>query len=542
MRSLSQLALLLVGAVATAMALSASAAIAAEDGAAGGAAGDTAGEVTIYEAQGRADFGGKLDKLVYARLQAVGIAPARLCSDAVFLRRAYLDLIGTLPTAAEARQFLDDKAADKRSRLVDELLERDEYADYWTMLWCDRLRVKSEFPINLWPNAVQAYHGWIRSAMAENMPYDQFVRELLTSSGSNFRVPQVNFYRAVQNRDPQSLAGAVAASFMGSRIDSWPAERRQGLAMMFSRIGFKSTLEWKEEIVYFDRSLPHQAQAVLPDGSKVSLKADDDPRQVFADWLLRGDNPWLARAAVNRIWQQLLGRGIVHPADDLGGDNRPSNPELLALLEREFVESGYDVKHIMRLIANSSTYQLSAIAASEHPRAAELFAHYPLRRLEAEVLADALCQVTGTTEVYSSAIPEPFTWVPGDVRSIALPDGSITSSFLELYGRPSRDTGMIDERNNSMGAAQRLHMLNSEHVRRKIEGGPVLRGLQRMVLRGAPRAPAELYLTVLSRYPTPEEVAAMQEYGEAQKGVKGSNAVADIVWALINSPEFIYRH
>lgn len=194
----------------------------------------------------------EIDRLVFARLDALGIPPANLSSDAVFVRRAYLDIIGTLPTAGEARAFLADKAANKRAVLIDQLLQRQEFVDYWAMKWGDVLRVKAEFPINLWPNAVQAYDRWIRTSIRDNMPYDQFVRQMLTSNGSNFRVGPVNFYRAVQSREPTALAATVALTFMGERADNWPSEKLDGMAAFFSRIDFKASGEWKEEIVRFD--------------------------------------------------------------------------------------------------------------------------------------------------------------------------------------------------------------------------------------------------------------------------------------------------
>ena len=193
-----------------------------------------------------------VDRAVFGALKTQGVTPARLSSDAVFVRRVYLDVIGTLPTADEARAFIDDRDASKRSALIDRLLDRDEFADYWAMKWCDMLRVKSEFPINLWPNAVQAYHRWIRTAIRDNVPYDRFARELLTASGSNFRDPAVNFYRAVQSREPSAIASAVALTFMGARAEAWPKARLDGMAAFFSQIGYKPTGEWKEEIVYFD--------------------------------------------------------------------------------------------------------------------------------------------------------------------------------------------------------------------------------------------------------------------------------------------------
>ncbi|MCP5113927.1 MAG: DUF1553 domain-containing protein, partial [bacterium] len=393
----------------------------------------------------------KIDELVFARLERQGIPPSRLCSDAVFVRRAHLDVIGTLPTAAEAGQFLRNRNPGKRRALINRLLARDEFASYWAMKWSDLLRVKAEFPINLWPNAAQAYHRWILASIRDNKPYDRFVRELLTESGSNFRVPQVNLYRAVQNREPQAIAKAVALTFMGTRAESWPEERLSAMAVFFSRIGFKETGEWKEEIVFFDSGKAAAGQARFPDGSPATLPANEDPREVFANWLVAPENPWFARNIVNRIWSWLLGRGIIHPPDDIRSGNPPANAPLLKLLERELIASRFNLKHIYRLILNSNTYQLSSTPKSRRPEAEALFAHYPLRRLEAEVLADALCQITGTTERYSSAIPEPFTFIPPDQRSISLPDGSITSSFLDAHsaaspGRASAQGQRLGER------------------------------------------------------------------------------------------------
>ena len=562
-----------------------------------------------------------IDKIVFGKLKQLGIPPARLCSDEVFLRRVYLDLIGTLPTAEEARQFLNDPSPRKREALIDRLLQREEFADYWAMKWSDLLRIKAEFPINLWPNAAQAYHRWVRTAIRDNMPYDRFVRELLTANVSNFRVPQVNFYRAVQSKDPQTIAQAVALTFMGVRADKWPKDQLAGMAAFFSRISYKPTGEWKEEIVCFDpEKLIRPAQppalpgtvsattpptpppaptpsgkpapsgsgsasgqagpgspkaeplvATFPDGTSVRIRPDQDPRVVFADWLIQPKNPWFAKNIVNRIWSWLLGRGIIHEPDDIRPDNPPSNPELLAFLEKELVGSGYNLRHIYRLIVTSKTYQLSSIPRSKNPEAAAQFAYYPVRRLEAEVLIDALNQITGTTEQYSSMIPEPFTYIPLGYRAVALPDGSITSAFLEQFGRPPRDSGLEAERNNRITANQRLHLLNSSHIQRKIQEGPKLQALLQS-LSARPKAkpvpplgrktPAgrareqfrtqaadtqsaenvltELYLTILSRRPTPKEKAAVAEY--IQKATVKRDAFFDVVWALMNSSEFLYRH
>jgi len=480
-----------------------------------------------------------VDKAVKARLAELGIEPAAVCSDAVFVRRVYLDVIGTLPTAQEVQAFLADRSFNKRSALIDKLLSREEFADYWAMKWCDLLRVKAEFPINLWPNAVQAYHRWICSSIRENKPYDRFVREMLTASGSNFRDPPVNFYRAVQSKTPEGLAQAVALTFMGTRTETWPKEKRDGMASFFSRVGYKATGEWKEEIVFFDRSKAGPESATFPDGRRVRLEADRDPREVFADWLIDGKNPWFARNIANRVWSWLLGRGIIHEPDDIRPDNPPVNPELLALLERELFKSGYDLRQLYRLILNSRTYQQASIPRADREKAEANFAVYPLRRLEAEVLIDALNQITGSTERYSSAIPEPFTFIPADHRSIALADGSITSSFLELFGRPARDTGLEGERNNRPTASQRLHMLNSSHIQRKIENSAKL-GAMLQARRGREAIDA-IYLTILSRYPTGEELMTIGSYVRQYEG-RGREAMVDLVWALFNSAEFLYRH
>jgi hypothetical protein len=427
--------------------------------------------------------------------------------------------------------------------LIDRLLARDEFAEYWAMKWSDLLRVKAEFPINLWPNAAQAYHRWILASIKENKPYDQFAREMLTSSGSNFRVGPVNFYRAMQNREPRGVAQAVALTFMGARVEKWPAERWSAMAGFFSQVRCKPTGEWKEEIVMFDPGADTNSlasSAVFPDGTRPRLAPDRDPRAVFADWLIDPKNPWFTRNIANRVWAWLLGRGIVHEPDDIRPDNPPSNPDLLAFFEKELLAARFDLKHLFRLILNSTTYQLSSVPKASSAEAQANFAHCALRRLDAEVLIDAINQITGSTEKYTSQIPEPFSFIPEDHRSISLPDGSITSSFLELFGRSPRDTGLESERNNRLTAAQRLHLLNSSHVRRKIEESGMVQFHTRS--NKPPREVATgMYLGILSRFPTDAEIKAVEEYGQSGGGTRREAAI-DLAWALINSAEFVYRH
>ena len=499
---------------------------------------------TPFESPGPITPDNKIDELVFARLQELNLAPAQLCSDPVFVRRVYLDVTGTLPTAAEARQFILDRDPAKRSKLIDQLLTRDEYADYLALKWGDALRIKAEFPINLWPNAAQCYHRWLRDSFRTNLPGDQFARDLLTSSGSNFEVPPVNFYRAMQTRTPVGIAQTVALTLLGERADHWSSNDLARLAIFFANVGSKYTGEWKEEIIFFNPASTNTGAlngsprtAVFPDGRKVTLSPDEDPRMVFADWLVK--DPQFARNMVNRAWSWLLGRVIVQEPDDFRADNPPSNPRLLAYLADQFVASGYDFKGLYRLILNSKTYQLAALPKSASLEGAANFAYYPLRRLDAEVLIDAVDQITGTNELYSSAIPEPYTFIPDNLRSIALPDGSITSSFLEMFGRPSRDTGLESERNNRVTAAQKLWLLNSSAMQRKIESSRMI-----TFQTSTNRAPGEIvsgmYLGILSRFPTAAETSTAENY--FQTGIARRQATVDLAWALMNSTEFLYRH
>jgi hypothetical protein len=503
--------------------------------------GDEQRIVRPFEVEGGFIARNVVDEAVLAALRRKGIEPANRCSDEVFLRRVYVDVIGTLPAPREALAFLQDRRPDKRAKLIDALFQRNEFADYWSLKWCDLLRVKSEFPINLWPNAVQAYHRWMHDVVRRNRPYDRVAREMLTRSGSNFREPAVNFWRAIQSKEPSALAQAVTLTFMGVRSERWPKERRDGLAAFFSRVAFKRTTEWKEEIVFSNPEASGPVRAVFPDGEEVEIAPDQDPRAVFADWLVRPDNPWFTRNIVNRIWAWLMGRGVIHEPDDIRPDNPASNPELLAVLSKELVLSGYDLRHIYRLILNSSTYQQSPIPRSKHPEARALFAHYIVRRLDAEVLIDALCAITGTSEKYWSAVPEPFTFIPEDNRSIALADGTISSPFLEMFGRPARDTGLWSERNNVPTGAQRLHLLNSSDIQRRIERSWKLRAVLQSARRNPRRAVGAVYLLILSRPPTTEEVVAVEQYGRTAR-LNSKQVADDLVWALINSKEFLYAH
>ncbi len=508
-----------------------------------------------YESAGSGVSMTPLDLLVRNELKARGITPARPCSDAVFIRRLYIDVLGILPPYKDVIYFLNSTDPMKRSKLIDVVLNKEEYTDYWTLKWCDILRVKSEFPVNLWPNGVQAYHRWIRDAVKENRPYDEFARELLTASGSNFRQPAVNFYRSAEGHDPEAIAEIVALTFMGVRLEHWSETNRKELSRFFSRVGFKKTVEWKEVIVYLDTDSQEPLECVFPDRKKVIISAGEDPRVVFADWLISEKNPWFSRSIANRVWYWLMGRGIIHEPDDIRPNNPASNPQLLKYLQTELIGSGYDIKSLFRIILNSKTYQQSCVSRSDHPYAEAYFAYYPMRRIDAEVLIDALNKFGGTHEKYWSPIPEPFTFIPEDKRTVELADGSITSQFLEMFGRPSRDKGYESERETKPTKFQKLYMLNSVEMHRRITRSPELKKIMREDGKDARQLIRRVYLTILSRLPTEEEIQiVLRHYGEPITRGRGHKkhrtshyrakrrAVEDLAWALLNTKEFLYKH
>ena len=532
----------------------------------------------------------RIDELVLVTLKAKGIPPSDLCTDEVFIRRVFLDVIGTLPSGPEVRKFLADPDHGKRAKLIDSLLDRPEFAMYWGLKWGDLLRIKAEFPSNLWPNAVQAYDRWVRQSLLEDKPYDQFVREILTSSGSNFRAPPANFFRAFQDRSPRQVAENVALIFMGVRLKSagFTEEQIQAFSAFFAKIGYKGTDEWKEEVVFFnpDAKYPEGADGkpVGPralDGQAFDIPAQQDPRVALADWLTRSGNPWFAKCMVNRIWFWLLGRGVIHEPDDIRDSNPPWNAELLAVMQQELVSHKYALKSVYRLILNSSTYQLSSTPNEWNKSDTTGFSHYRIRRLDAEPLLDAINQITGTGEKYTSAIPEPFTFLPDDQRAICLADGSIELPFLELFGRPPRNTSFESERSSAPSVFQAQHLLNSSHILDKIEKSRVLLAVangqeptkgveqkqkQKQKQKGKGKGKADLqvvgglskpfeldkaaanpklvescYLRILSRFPTEAEQGAACAYLSSPKR-KPAEAVCDLVWALINSSEFSLKH
>lgn len=470
----------------------------------------------------------KIDELVFAKLQKLGFPPSEMCSEDAFLRRAYLDVIGVLPRPEEVRAYLADADPKKRSKLIEQLLNRDEYADYWALKWGDLLRIKSEYPVRVWPRGVMTYYQWVRTSIAANKPYDQFVRELITANGSDFIVGPANYYRAVQTREPRTYGEATAVLFMGARLDcarchghpteNWGLDDGLGMAAFFSKVAIKATQEWKEEIVFFNQHggvwHPKTKEYVNPKflgGEVVDMPRDQDPRPKFAEWLTSPQNPWLAKTMANRVWFWLLGRGIVHEPDDFRSTNPPSNPELLDYLTQEFVGHKFDVKHLFRLILNSKVYQLSSKATDLNRSDTANFSHYYLRRLGAEQVLDAVVQATGAPDQFVSGIPVPPTIMPIGARASQVFDGDIKNPLLDLFGRPLRDTPYECERRLGGSVRQSLHLVNSDHFEGKIAGSPNL-GRLLGTNKPDPELIDEVYLTALSRTPRPDEKQKVLDY------------------------------
>lgn len=484
--------------------------------------------------------GNEIDKLVNNKLHELQFQPSDLCSDEVFIRRLYLNLTGRIPTAEAARHFITLADPQKRSKLIDQLLESDEYVDFQVLKWGDLLRCKSEFPSNLWPNGVQAYSRLMRESIRSDLPYDQFVRKLLISSGSNFKDPACNFYCAFQERTPQNIAEATALLFLGTRPKELH-ESKQNYAVFFSQIKYKKTDEWKEEIVYVDKDInPTSPKFTFGNDAPVTLSPNTDLRNVFADWLTNQQNPLFAKVIVNRIWFWLMGKGIVEAPDDFRQSNPPTNPALLSYLEKELISSHYDLKHIFRIILNSQTFQRSSLPNKSNHTDATQFSHYPIRRLGAEQLIDAICDITGVPETYMSRVPEPFTFLPSDFRAVQLEDGTISTAFLEMFGRPSRDVSYESDRINTLTDKQVLILLNSTQISDKIARSKNLKELANSKKTDA-EVIETIYLQTLSRFPAAEEKKKLSILFNTKSLTREQN-VNDLVWALINTKEFIFNH
>ena len=447
------------------------------------------------------------------------------CSDEVFLRRAYLAVTGSLPTAQTCERFLDDDNFNKRERLVSRLVNSELSFKYMQMHWGDILRIKSEFPSNLWPNGVQAYNRWIYEQLMNNVPYDKMVRELLLSEGSNFRSPAVNFYRGFQQRTPENFYKNINLLFLGNR------DCRDNGHLCFSQVRFKSTKEWKEEIIYLDyHKKVYYTQIELEDGTTLTPQQDSDWREVYVNCLTSSRNRRFAEVMVNRMWYWIFGRGIVHEPDDWREDNRPSDPQLLAELTDYFISSKFDMRKLLKKILLTDEFESEAAPAG----------YYTPQRLPAEVIVDALATVTGIWDTYSSRVPEPFTFYPPRTRATHLGDATVSSTELELFGKVSRDVSLEAQRNNEISSRQLLYLMNSSVLEQRIRKSGVLKKIceQNPTLEQLTDA---ITLRVLSRRATDSEKRLYKEYME-QNGLSLRDLALDMVWVQINSNEFLYNH
>jgi len=503
-----------------------------------------------YVSKLQADRTLPVNKILFDHWERSGITPPETASDAVFLRRLTLTAAGRLPYEAEVRAFLKDKAPDKRAKWIEKILASPEYADMQAMRFADMLRIKSEFPINLWPNAVQIYHRTIRDDLFKDEPLAGMFRKMLTVSGSNFRTPYANFFRASADRTPAGLAKMVLLTTCGMRETAFDADDLAGFAALFSCIRYKSTYEWKEEIV-FNAVEGRNISAVLPDGSSVKVdSAVTDPREIYARWLFADGEKYFVRAMTNRVWHWCFGRGIYPVADDLPqfpgfwktlfgstDENSPFSKELQEYLNEEFRKSNYSLRHLYRIIMNSAIFQASSLDQSAERLA--VMGSYPLRRLESEVLIDALAGVTRGYDRYSSVIPEPFTFLPRNSRAVTIADGSISTGVLDNFGRPPRDSGQLSERNTASTDSQELYLMNSAALYRRINN------YCRMVIRRFRKEPQrveKVYLDILGRFPTQKELDAYNRYYKKLDKRSKWRALSDTVWILFNSREFIFHH
>jgi hypothetical protein len=487
-----------------------------------------------------------VDEHIVTKWKKLGIAPSALCTDEEFLRRASLDSIGTLPTPEEIKGFLADPSPDKRDRLVDRLLERGEYANYWANQWGDLLRVKRGGNDDL-KSGTFAFAGWLRTAFAQNMPYDQFVRAILTAQGESAENPPVNWYRHVRNTVAQ--VNDSSQLFLGTRIScanchNHPYERITqddywGYGAFFSRIAFKRGQFGNEQSVFVKKDgttrQPRTGQEMKPKGlggPEYDYVRGEDPRQKLADWLTEPANPYFAKSIANRIWAHYMGVGLVEAVDDMRVTNPPSNPQLLDALAKDLIDNRFDLKQLMATIMKSRAYSLSSTPTDQNKTDRQNYARYTTKRLSAEALQDAIDTLTGS--------PEKFAGLPLGTRAIELPDESVTNYFLKTFGRSMRETACECEKSYAPNLSQILHLMNSPELQNKIaNGNGRLAGLLK-AKKTDEEILSEFYLRAFGRNPHPEELKDALALLTAAKD--RTAALEDFAWMFLNSKEFLFNH
>ena len=483
-----------------------------------------------------------IDNLVLRKLEELRIAPSLLSSDSEFIRRLFLDTLGILPTVDEIDRFLADKGKDRRERLIEEVVKRPEFVDYWSYKWSDVLLVSSR---KLDRGAMHSYSNWIRSSVAENKPWDQLVYELVTATGSTLKNGAANYW--VIHKEPIDTVENLSRAFLGISLtcarchnhplEKWTQDQYYGMANLVSRVSLKGGRLPGEttvisshmgEINHPRRNRPMPPQPL--EAKALPLNSFKDRRVHLAEWLTSPQNSHFARTIVNRVWANFLGRGLVEPVDDLRATNPASNEELFAALTEDFVKHGFDIQYLIRTILNSATYQLSSTTNETNVHDGQYYSHYLIRRLPAEVILDVFSQVTG--------VAEEFEGYPSGVRAMQLPDPTIKSYFLESFGRPPRITGGANERMNESNVAQVLHLVNGETLNEKLrqQGNAIDRLLEESL--STERLLERIYKLSLSRAPTSKELAQLvPAIGDADR-----TTVEDLLWAILTSKEFLFKH
>ncbi|MFM7055495.1 MAG: DUF1549 domain-containing protein, partial [Planctomycetota bacterium] len=487
----------------------------------------------------------EIDNHVFARWQALHLLPSELCSDETFLRRVYLDLIGLLPSAAEREAFLSDTNPERRTALVDQLMQRPDFTDLWVMRWAELLQIRSANGVS--PKGLLLYDRWLRERVHAGVTIDRIVRELLPATGGTFENPAAGYYQT--ETTPQLLAENVAQSFLGTRIqcaqchnhpfDRWTMDDYYGFAAFFSQVGYKQAPDPREIMVFNagtgELRHPLDNRVVEPawlGAGRAEIPAGSDYRAIAAAWLASPANPSFARNLGNVVWSHFFGVGIVDPVDDVRVSNPPSNPALLGWLGGKLEQDGYDIRPLVREICLSRTYQLSTERNDSNRLDERHFSHGKVRRLRAEVLLDCLNQVTETTEE--------FRGLPPGSRAIQIPDGPSPNYFLTTFGRSTRATACSCEVKTSPTLSQALHLLNGESTGGRIESGGVVRRL--LEQHADPlEAAATLYERCLSRRPTSAESAEIRRRLDASP-TETQQLLTDLFWALLNSNEFIFNH
>jgi len=506
----------------------------------------TAVDPSVYTKFQRNNY---IDDLVLAKWKALHIAPSAPATDSTFIRRAYLDAAGILPTAEETETFLADKSPDKRVKLIDALLQRDEFVDYWAYKWSDLLLVSTR---KLKANAMWTFYNWIRESVKEDKPWDRFAREIFTSSGNTRQNGELNYF--VIHKDPIDMTENATLAFMGQRItcarchnhplEKWTQKQYYQMANLFSRVGLKNGDEPGDTVVFAkvtgDINHPRLLRPLPPtplDGSPMSLDSSDDRRVHFADWLTSPKNVYFSRSLVNRVWGNFMGRGIVHPVDDVRATNPASNQELFDALSQDFVKSGFDVKKLIRTIMNSSAYQLSAEANSTNQNDNIFYSKYIIKRLPGEVILDAYSQVTG--------VPSAFSGYPAGTRAMQLPDTQVKSQFLTIFGRPERLVCDSSERSFDPTIGQALNVINGDTLNKKLSAPDGNVALFLKLGLSDSKILDHLFVSAFSRYPREAEKSALlADLAESRSAMKDSRrqALEDMAWALLTSKEFLFNH